>query len=140
MKKIIIILVIILGIFGGIFFLNKNDSKSSTSQVQSNSVTDKKISFSDVESDIANKAKLYDVRTNEEYMTGHINGSENWSLQDMQAGKLPDVNKDTKIYVYCHSGNRSAQATTILKSSGFNNVVDLHGIDNVQSIGGKIIK
>ena len=57
----------------------------------------------------------------------------------MQAGKLPDVAKDTKIYVYCHSGNRSGQATTILKNAGYTNVIDLHGLADVQTIGGKII-
>ena len=78
-----------------------------------------KVSFSTVQNDVAAGAKLYDVRTSQEYTSGHFADAANWSLQDMQAGKLPDVAKDTKIYVYCRSGNRSGQATTILKNAGY---------------------
>jgi rhodanese-related sulfurtransferase len=88
---------------------------------------------------VKNGAHLYDVRTADEYKSGHFAGALNWSLQDMQAGKLPGVAKDAKIYVYCHSGNRSGQATTILAQSGYTNVTDLHGISAVESIGGKLV-
>jgi phage shock protein E len=94
--------------------------------------------FSAVQTDIESGAKLYDVRTEQEYAAGHFEDAENWSLQDMQAGKLPDVAKDTELYVYCRSGNRSAEATTILENAGFTNVTDLGGLQDVQDSGGTL--
>jgi phage shock protein E len=56
----------------------------------------------------------------------------------MQVGKLPEVAKDTKIYVYCQSGNRSSQAVKILTDAGYANVSDLGGLQDVQANGGKL--
>ena len=39
-------------------------------------------------------------------------------------------NKDTKIIVYCRSGNRSATAAQTLIDLGYKNVYDLGGINN----------
>lgn len=129
MKKVVIWVGVIVAMFGGLIWFsqsNKKDAAPSTT-------------FATITQDVKNGAKLYDVRTADEYKAGHFAGATNWSLQDMQAGKLPDVAKDTKIYVYCHSGNRSGQATTILKNAGYTNVIDLHGLADVQTIGGKLI-
>jgi phage shock protein E len=38
------------------------------------------------------------------------------------------VSKDTKIYLYCRSGNRSQKATDILLNAGFDQVENLGGI------------
>ena len=129
MKKVVIWVGIIVAMFGGLIWFNqsnKNDAAPSTT-------------FAAVTQDVKNGAKLYDVRTADEYKAGHFAGASNWSLQDMQAGKLPDVAKDTKVYVYCRSGNRSGQATTILKNAGYINITDLHGLPDVQAMGGKLI-
>lgn len=129
MKKVVIWVGIIVAMFGGLIWFNqsnKNDAAPSTT-------------FAAVTQDVKNGAKLYDVRTADEYKAGHFAGASNWSLQDMQAGKLPDVAKDSKIYVYFHSGNRSGQATTILKNAGYTNVSDLHGLPNVEAIGGTLL-
>ena len=127
MKFIVIIAVVVLGL-GGLFFVTqKNSSNTQTPE----------LTFQTVQSDVANGSQLVDVRTAEEYAAGHINGAVNLSLQDIQAGKMPTVSKDKTVYVYCHSGNRSGQATTILKGAGYT-VVDLGAITHVQSIGGTI--
>ena len=93
-----------------------------------------------IKNDIANNGQLIDVRTSEEYAAGHIDGSINLSLQDIQAGKYPTAAKDKPIYIYCRSGNRSGQAKTLLKSSGYKNITDLGAIAYVQSLGGIIKK
>ena len=129
MKKVVIWVGVIATVFGGLIWLNQSEKDHSAPSM----------TFAAVTQDVKNGAKLYDVRTADEYRVGHFKDVTNWSLQDMQAGKLPDVAKDTKIYVYCHSGNRSGQATTILKNAGYTNVIDLHGLADVQTIGGKII-
>lgn len=92
--------------------------------------------FSAIQTNVGLGAKLYDVRTGQEYTDGHFESAELWSLQDMQAGEFPDVAKDTKLYVYCRSGNRSAQATSLLSDAGYTNVVDLGGLQDVQASGG----
>ena len=99
--------------------------------------SDPSLTFATVQQDIKGGAKFYDVRTPQEFATNRFEGTANWPLQEMQAGRLPDVAKDTKIYLHCQSGNRSAQATRILKNAGYTNVIDLGGINHVQSIGGK---
>lgn len=95
-------------------------------------------SFSTIQTDIKADAKLYDVRTRQEFTAGHFAGAQNWSLQNMQAGSLPNVEKDTKLYLYCQSGNRSSQATNLLKHAGYTNVTDLGGLQDVKALGGTL--
>jgi rhodanese-related sulfurtransferase len=104
-----------------------------------NSPSTKTSSFTDIQTAVKNGAHLYDVRTPDEYAAGHFARATNFPLQNMQANKLPPVNKTAKIYVYCHSGNRATQATTILKQNGYTNVTNLGGATAVESMGGKLI-
>lgn len=129
MKKIVFSIIVALASLG-IFIIATSKSEYSTQTK----------SFSSVQSDLKTGSKLYDVRTAAEYKSGHFENALNFSLQDMQAGALPDIPKDKKIYVYCQSGNRSSQAAAILKQAGFTNVIDLGGIQDVQSTGGKLIQ
>ena len=78
---------------------------------------------------------LLDVRTPQEYSEGHIPGSKNVPLQ--QLDKLEEVaeNKDTVLYVYCHSGARSRQATNFLQYMGYTNV---HNIGGITAYSGKV--
>ena len=73
-------------------------------------------------------AALLDVRTPQEYREGHIPGSENVPLQTID--KVADLaeNKDTVLYVYCHSGARSRQATAMLQHMGYTDVRNIGGI------------
>ena len=63
-------------------------------------------------------AFLLDVRTKSEAARGMIEGAVNIPLDTLREnlGKLP---KDTPIYVYCHSGQRSYIASRILTANGF---------------------
>jgi rhodanese-related sulfurtransferase len=120
---------------GVLFAVNR---QSSTPQVSPSAQTNQ-LRFSAISREVsAGSAVLLDVRTAEEFSAGHFVGATNHSLQTMQAGTYPDVAKDKKIYVYCHSGNRSGQATTLLKSAGYTNITDLHGLSDVEAIGGKL--
>jgi rhodanese-related sulfurtransferase len=95
-----------------------------------------KLTMPKIEAEMQSGAQLYDVRTPEEFISGYIKGATNVPLTSLQAGELPPVSKDTKIYVYCRSGNRSAQAKSILSKAGFSNITDLGGITDVVAIGG----
>ena len=73
-------------------------------------------------------AVLLDVRTPEEYRSGHIPGSKNISLQTIDKAGAVAENKDTALFVYCQSGARSRQATGLLKQMGYTNVNNIGGI------------
>ena len=73
-------------------------------------------------------ALLLDVRTVQEYRQGHIPQSKNVPLQSIdKIAELVD-NKDTAIFVYCHSGARSRQAAMMLQHMGYTNVKNIGGI------------
>ena len=80
-------------------------------------------------------AILLDVRTPQEYRDGCIPGSKNVPLQAID--KVTDLveNKDTALYVYCHSGARSRQASSILAYLGYSNV---HNIGGIAAYRGKV--
>mgnify|MGYP003610801277 CR=1 FL=1 len=128
MKYIIITIVAVLGL-GGLFFLTQNKDTTTTAPA---------LTFQTVQADVASGGQLIDVRTPEEFASGHIDGAINLSLQEIEAGKLPTAAKDRAVYVYCRSGNRSAQAVTILKQAGYANVIDLGAMSAVQAIGGTV--
>lgn len=75
-------------------------------------------SSAEVEKALAEGAVIVDVRTKQEYNSGHIKGSRNIPLNTIkqQAGTLMKLNKP--IITVCQSGSRSAMAKSILKSSG----------------------
>ena len=76
----------------------------------------------------AEGAVLVDVRSPQEYREGHIPVSKNLPLQTID--KVADLveNKDTALYVYCHSGARSRQAVSHLQYLGYSNVNNIGGI------------
>lgn len=74
-------------------------------------------------------AKLVDVRTPEEYRSGHIKGSISVpldQLEDQIKGAVPC--RDTPLYLYCRSGARSGRALTVLKDMGYTNLTNLGGV------------
>jgi len=128
MKKLFVIIAIVILGFGGLVVVAQISNKNSAPS----------LSIQTIKNDVVKGGQLIDVRTAEEYAAGHIDGAINLSLQDIQAGKMPTIAKDKPIYLYCHSGNRSGQATTILKAAGYTNIIDLGAITHVQSLGGTI--
>lgn len=66
-------------------------------------------------------AQIIDVRTKMEYAGGHIQGSVNIPLQELQQG-LQKINKDKPVIICCASGMRSASAKSILAQKGFKEV------------------
>ncbi len=67
-----------------------------------------------------------DVRRKSEYDTEHLVGANNFPL-DFINRNMAEVNRDTTYLVHCAGGYRSAIAASILKSRGFENVVDVDG-------------
>ena len=80
-------------------------------------------------------AVLLDVRIPQEYREGHIPGSQNVPLQQLDKVEEVTENKDTILYVYCRSGARSRQAVSLLKHMGYTNV---HNIGGIAAYSGKV--
>ncbi|KAA3644611.1 MAG: rhodanese-like domain-containing protein [Chloroflexi bacterium] len=70
---------------------------------------------------------LLDVRTPEEFASGHIEGAVNINVETL-ASRLDEVPTDVPVVIYCRSGNRSATASQILVGAGYEGVYDLGGI------------
>lgn len=81
---------------------------------------------------IKNGAQIIDVRTVGEFQSGHIKGSVNMPLQDLQQ-YLKKIKKDKPVITCCASGMRSASAKSLLQSQGFHEVYNGGGWNNLQS-------
>ena len=77
------------------------------------------------------KAFLLDVRSKEEFKEFSIPNSINLSVEDIQYGKVPNIPRESKIYVYCMSGARAEKAVEMLKLMGFTNAINSGGIMNL---------
>ena len=72
------------------------------------------------------KGVLIDVRTPDEFKSGHLPGAINIDvLSDDFAEKMSELNKKGHVYVYCKSGMRSAKATAIMDTLGFRHIYNL---------------
>jgi rhodanese-related sulfurtransferase len=71
-------------------------------------------------------AQIIDVRSPGEYQLGHIAGSVNIPVEELQ-DKAANWNRDKSYVVYCASGARSADAQNMMQQMGFKNVADLQG-------------
>lgn len=71
---------------------------------------------------------LLDVRTVEEYESGHIEGAKSLDVTSavFQRG-IDQISKDYKYLIYCQSGERSATALKKMKEAGFKHVLELEG-------------
>jgi rhodanese-related sulfurtransferase len=86
------------------------------------------------------KAIILDVRRQDEWQSGHIDGAVHLDLEKIQNGELPDVNKKVIIYTYCRSGNRANQAGDILQKNEFENIVCIGGYDDWKEAGGPVLE
>lgn len=63
-------------------------------------------------------AQIIDVRTPDEYRSGHPKGAVNIPLDRLQA-QLSKISKDKPVITCCRSGARSGMAADALKQAGF---------------------
>lgn len=81
----------------------------------------------------AGEAYWIDVRSPDEYATGHVDGAVNIPHTEI-ANRIAEVteDKDKRLYLYCRSGRRSGVATDALQQMGYGNVVNLGGYEDAQ--------
>ena len=71
---------------------------------------------------------ILDVRTQEEFDEGHIEGAVMLDFyRDDFAEELATFDPDVPYVLYCRSGNRSSQARAIMAELGFGSVEDVDG-------------
>lgn len=71
---------------------------------------------------LKNGAVILDVRSKGEYANGHIKGSINIPVDQLEANLHKLKDKSKPVITCCASGMRSASAKTILKSNGYTEV------------------
>jgi len=71
---------------------------------------------------------VLDVRTPEEFKSGHIPGAVNIPIDELgsRLGELR-IGKGDEVVVHCEKGARAAKAEALLQQSGYADVVDLSG-------------
>ena len=73
-----------------------------------------------------------DVRTEEEYKTGHLEKAV-LIPHDQIAARIAEVteNRDAEIHLYCRSGGRAGRAKTSLEALGFTKVLNEGGYEDL---------
>ncbi|MEC4175501.1 rhodanese-like domain-containing protein [Adlercreutzia sp. R21] len=79
---------------------------------------------------VSNETVVFDVRTLEEYATGHIVNARLLTLDAIDGQSAAEVapDKTAPVLVYCRSGVRSAEAARKLAALGYEQVYDFGGI------------
>jgi rhodanese-related sulfurtransferase len=75
------------------------------------------------------KYKLIDVRTLDEYNTGHLKNAKQADFYQTQkfSDYLDTLDKKMSYLIYCRSGRRSQEALKIMQDKGFISVSDISG-------------
>lgn len=75
---------------------------------------------------------MIDVRTDEEWNAGYIEGAIHIPLSEIERDiENYEISKDEEILLYCRSGNRSGRAKVILDELGYTNTTNIGGIESV---------
>src|SRR5690606_14763674 len=83
-------------------------------------------------------AVVLDVRTPEEFASGHLEGARNIDFMDASfAEKLAALDRSGPYLIHCASGGRSSRALRTLQELGFQTVVHLDGGLNAWREAGK---
>lgn len=91
-------------------------------------ITYKEISFEQAKEMLdKNECLILDVRTDEEFFTGHAEGAVNFDVdtitEETASEIIPSLN--TPVIVYCKTGERAKLAAEALCELGYTNVYDV---------------
>lgn len=76
-----------------------------------------------------NNIQILDVRTQEEYNSGHIKNAllADWTKRQVFEERVKSLDKNKPVYTYCLVGGRSSAAAARLREEGFTQVYNLQG-------------
>jgi rhodanese-related sulfurtransferase len=85
------------------------------------------------------KVQLLDVRTAQEFRSGHLTGAlqADWTDRKQFTERTQHLDKSQPVFVYCLSGGRSGAAAEYLRSQGFREVTNMSGGINGWKQAGK---
>ena len=86
------------------------------------------ITIEELNNKIAQDAILLDVRSNQEYNEGHLQGAINipdYELRNRVQREIPKKNQ--LVVIYCQYGGRSRNAYNMMKNMGYTNICNLSG-------------
>ena len=88
--------------------------------------------------DMAKVAAVIDVRTAEEFATGHLDGALNFDVQSAEfVAQVSTLDPTANYVVYCHSGNRAKAAIESMQTLGFTGTLTNGGaVANASSLTG----
>jgi rhodanese-related sulfurtransferase len=76
----------------------------------------------------ASGAKVVDVRTPEEFASGHVPGAINIPYDQLPRRAAEIGPTSTKVVLYCRTGRRSGMAADALQKAGFSNLYDFKSV------------
>ena len=94
---------------------------------------DKMINLSETEwvklHDESEESVIIDVRTDDEFSTGYIEGAVNidFYMVNKFISEIDKLDKSKSYFIYCKSGARSGQTCELMKQKGFKKVYNLEG-------------
>ena len=87
--------------------------------------------------ELGDDAVIIDVRTPEEFATGHLEGAVNIDVQSSDfAQNIMQLDKDGEYFVYCRSGNRSGQAISQMAQMGFADLTNGGSVQDASTASG----
>ncbi len=91
------------------------------------------IKLSAFEKVFSKKLNILDVRKPTEFIGEQIKDAQNFALDTIN-NSMSEIDKKKKYYLHCRSGYRSTIASSILKSRGFENIINVHAkFDNIST-------
>lgn len=87
----------------------------------------------------AGEATIVDVRSPAEYAQAHVEGAVNIDVDGADfADQIAELDPDERYLVYCHSGNRSAQAAAQMEGAGITDIADAGGLADLAAAGAPV--
>ena len=86
------------------------------------------ITIQELRNKVSQGAILIDVRSNQEYREGHLQGAINipdYEVQNRLQREIPKKNQ--LIVLYCQYGGRSKKTMEIMRKMGYTNIYNLYG-------------
>lgn len=119
-KRLVLTLVVIIAVSALIIYYTQIHLPSTTISFGDVTVEEAK---SLVESNIS--LIIVDVRTREEYDSGHIEGAILIPVSELE-GRINELSKEEELLIYCRTGNRSSNSVNILKANGYTKIFHMN--------------
>ena len=87
--------------------------------------------------DMSSVTAVIDVRTPEEFATGHLDGAANIDWQGATFfDEIAQFDPTGTYIIYCRSGNRAGQAIDALTDMGYVNLTNAGGVNDAAALTG----